>query len=322
MALPLASQAVPDSAPSEAFVLRGGAWVAEPYELGLVQPPTRSVVAERGRLGYLVQSADARPLTAELCQNVVDALVQTYYAEAGSIPRALREALLAANEALFEHNVRADTAARLLAGVGCVVVRGEELYLARLGPACVWLFSEGTLEQFPLQSLWYKPGSRAAADVDRDPPAGMRLDVEPEQGHIELPPHALAVLLSQELQRVVQPTQAFAGFGRRRSRADAFAPAGSLAGPGPGSPGGGAVWRARAGGACRGHAPLDSIEGPAALTLTPAASVAVPMPETATIIVTQPAASSAATPMPGEPAEEWSVQPRCDAVFRRVGGRR
>jgi len=205
MALSLPANATPDAVPSEAYVLRDGGWVDAPCQVGVAFPPTRRAAAERGQLAFLLQSADARPLVDELCQSVANALEQTYYGESGSITRALREALLAANQTLFEHNVRADTAARLLLGIGCVVVRGSDLYMARLGPACVWTFSEGALAQFPTDSLWYALGSEAAGDVDNEPPAGMRLDVEPELGHSDAPAQSLVVLLSQSLKHRAQP---------------------------------------------------------------------------------------------------------------------
>lgn len=308
MTLPLTSQAEPDSAPSEAFVRRGGKWALTSYELGLVRPPTRRVAAERGRLAYLVQSADARPLAEELCGSVVNALVQTYYAETGSIARGLREALLAANQVLFEHNVRADTASRLLAGIACVVVHGDELHLARLGPACVWVYGEGVQQQFPTESLWYGLAANAATDVDREPPAGLRLDVEPELGHIVLVRDGLAVLLSQGLEQHAQPARLLRALGgddpeQTRQRLHEMMQGQDLAllavslvvGDVPEA-------------SASGYLAAGSSGVSAATSFSPAANDSAPTQGMGALAATQLATDGAARPMPEEPAEEWSVQ--------------
>ncbi|NLX35739.1 MAG: hypothetical protein GXY68_03510 [Chloroflexi bacterium] len=184
------------------LIYRRGAWVISPADAGVFAGPDDGAA---GQLCYLLQSADARPLVADLCQRVTKAFREAYAADDGAPAVALRAGLLAANEALFDHNVRADADARLLMGMACVLVQGQTIYMGRLGPACAWVLEGDELVQFPEHSLWHELGE-ALLDISQEPPLGLRIDIEPELAQQRVAPGARVVLITQDLRRRLQPT--------------------------------------------------------------------------------------------------------------------
>ncbi|MEN6478702.1 MAG: hypothetical protein ABFD20_03575 [Anaerolineales bacterium] len=184
-------------------LVRRGAWVDADESVALIEPPSAETLAARGRLAYLLQSADARPLNAALTQLVAQTLYGAYYAAGGDVPLALRQGLLAANRALFEHNVRADADSRLLLGAACAVVLGTKVYLARLGPACLCVLGDQGAMQFPAHSRWPTLEGTALDRVAAEPPLGLQLEVEPDIWQVSMPSDGHLVLLSLVAQRVL-----------------------------------------------------------------------------------------------------------------------
>lgn len=184
-------------------LVRRGAWVDADESVGLIEPPSAETLAARGRLAYLLQSADARPLNAALIRLVAQTLYGAYYAAGGDVPLALRQGLLAANRALFEHNVRADAESRLLLGAACAVVLGGRVYLARLGPACLCLLGDQGAMQFPAHSRWPTPEGAVLDQVAAEPPLGLQLEVEPDIWQVPMPADGHLVLLSLVAQRAL-----------------------------------------------------------------------------------------------------------------------
>lgn len=194
-----------------AYERQSGEWSSAPATIGIAAPVAPGEKGGGERFAYLVQSADARPLTDDLCHRVITALTQGYCnargAPNGTVEQALFEGLRAANEALFSHNVRADADSRLLLGAACVVLCGSSLYLARMGPACIWTLTDTATAQFPLRSLWYTLASESVSDINDEPPLGLRLDAEPETAVIASAAGATVMLISQTLRRRAQPTE-------------------------------------------------------------------------------------------------------------------
>ncbi len=203
MAFTRAEEPMLNSPTTDTLAYRNGAWVVSPTQAGVVAGADD---VASGRLCYLLESADARPLVDELCEQVRLALSEAYTSDGGAPAVALRAGLLAANEALFDHNVRADADRRLLMGIACAVVVGQTVYLGRMGPACAWLLEGEQLRQFPERSLWYGLGE-SLVDISQEPPLGLRLDVEPELAQQHVAPGARVVLLSQSLRRRLQPAE-------------------------------------------------------------------------------------------------------------------
>ena len=74
-------------------------------------------------------------------------ITQQYYANAGSITSALREAIATANASLLAENMNRDRPA--FAGFTCAVLRGAEIIVANLGSARAFLMRADVIERLP-----------------------------------------------------------------------------------------------------------------------------------------------------------------------------
>ncbi|NLT73465.1 MAG: hypothetical protein GXX94_04625 [Chloroflexi bacterium] len=179
----------------------GGALQLDPTTACAVPAPSRRAAESRGSLYVLLTAASGAPLPAALSAEIVSAMGETYYELSGSITRGLRAALLAANGRLFDHNVRSDPAMRLTAGGICVVVRLDDLYIAQMGPAAVLVGRGMDALRFPDRSVWISHDAPVGADLDREPPLGLRKDAEPSLFHAAYRPEDLVLLVSAGLLR-------------------------------------------------------------------------------------------------------------------------
>ena len=178
-----------------------GAVQVDPPAVHAIAPPSRRAAESRGSLYVLIAPVGRRPLLPALTTELVKLIGETYYELTGSITRGLRGALLAANELLFDRNVRADAAARTIAGVVCAVIRQEDLYVAQMGPA-VAIASRGMdSRRYPDHSTWITNEQPVGVELDREPPLGLRRDAEPSLFHASYRPDDLVVLASAGLIR-------------------------------------------------------------------------------------------------------------------------
>ena len=101
----------------------------------------------------------------------------------GSVTRGLRGALLAANHTLFQRNQQAPEIVPALLGINCVVVRGQDAYIGQMGPALLCLShgssQQNVLARYPESSAWLRSADPMTAELNREPPAGMRAEIEP-----------------------------------------------------------------------------------------------------------------------------------------------
>jgi hypothetical protein len=178
-----------------------GALQVDPPAVHAIAPPSRRAAESRGALYVLVAPVASASLAPALTTELVKLIGETYYELTGSITRGLRGALLAANEMLFDLNVRADAAQRTIAGVVCAVIRQEDLYVAQMGPA-VTITSRGMdSRRYPDHSAWITNEQPVGVELDREPPLGLRRDAEPSLFHASYRPDDLVVLSSAGLVR-------------------------------------------------------------------------------------------------------------------------
>ena len=85
-----------------------------------------------------------------LAQELIDALVSSFYKTTGSINNALRQAIRLANQLLLNWNM-ANSGKRREGAVTCVVLRQEELFIVQSGPALALLGHNFGIERFPPQ---------------------------------------------------------------------------------------------------------------------------------------------------------------------------
>ncbi len=191
-----------ESAPRfDQFVIREGAW-----QEGV---PRLRVAGEgaAGVLAALLESADERELAPEVCRAVLDTLAETFVRTPGPAMRALREAVLSANTRLFQANVHADAAHRALAGLVCAAWRGGELAIGQTGPALgVWV-RQGEARCFPptdaaAQAAWQRADLPSWLEMQRDPPLGLRKELEPALWRAEWQGGDVLLLASASLGRM------------------------------------------------------------------------------------------------------------------------
>ncbi|MBN1400563.1 MAG: hypothetical protein JXA74_06985, partial [Anaerolineae bacterium] len=181
------------------MAVQGGHWQSNPAHMRAIDAASMRAHASRGDLYLLIEAPLGATLTRELCDELITTIVQTYYGLRGSTTRGLREALLSVNNLLFERNLRADSQHRSVAGISCVVMRDGDIYIAQLGPALVCVASEGVLTRYPSESIWLQSRDPSSFDMKRQPPLGLRRDVEPDLYHSGFGPGALLLLASTSL---------------------------------------------------------------------------------------------------------------------------
>jgi hypothetical protein len=123
-----------------------------------VTRPTAVLVAPRraarGRPGdtlfVLVELRGQEPLPYEV---LIDRIGEAYWKTPGTITSALRVAIAAANDWLWERNMPAPVADRLRAGISCAVLRGAEVLIAQAGPAAAYMAHYGQVERFPARDI-------------------------------------------------------------------------------------------------------------------------------------------------------------------------
>ncbi len=161
---------------------------------------------ERGNLYVLVeligQSAEGEDFGGQL----VDIAQQEYYSTKGSVTAGLRSAIKAINAFLFEENVNSPRDARTTGGISCVVLRGDDLYVAQAGPAAVYLAGRDRLIRFPEDSPWLGEDVPVGED-DLSVPLGVRRVIEPTFYHHEVEPGQTIIVAGSALARLVSGSQ-------------------------------------------------------------------------------------------------------------------
>ncbi|MBK8136195.1 MAG: hypothetical protein IPK52_10175 [Chloroflexi bacterium] len=96
----------------------------------------------------LVLPSGAFVAPASFYENMAQLSADKYFESAGSVTAALREVLTYLNQNLAEHN-RQQPDRPFLADMGCAVLRGEDLIIARCGSAAAGLWQDGDLVVLP-----------------------------------------------------------------------------------------------------------------------------------------------------------------------------
>ncbi len=172
-----------------------------------VPPPTRRAAESRGALYILISVVSAQPVPESLSEELLEITANSYYGASGSITRGLRDAILAANECLFGYNLRMQDDQRIVMGLCCAAVRGNDLYIGQMGPAVAVVWREGSLRRYPAHSAWVSTDEPVGLQLDREPPLGLRRNAEPSLYHTELGPADGLLLASAHLLRQASDAQ-------------------------------------------------------------------------------------------------------------------
>lgn len=137
-------------------------------------------------------------ITAQLSH----AMRQAYFGWRGSVTAGLRQAIVEANTLLLEENHQSLPGEQRSAGVSCVVLRGDDLYVAVAGPAAVYLLQGEHVTRFPDESPWLDDLPLGQAEVAA---LGERHDLKIELFHSKVGLDDTVLLANGDLARNVAP---------------------------------------------------------------------------------------------------------------------
>ncbi len=185
----------------------GGRWVSEtPNALAVREPSgqlrrglsTRKPSLGKGDLFVVVElRGDCEQSEKDrLSQALAETIRNTYYQSSGSTTAGLRRALLTANQQLLSTGRSPASAGRsprrgngeqsdrefgkggLLGGVTAVAVRGEDVFIASVGPSVTYAVTRGMATQLPEASPWLDmadPQATGAPAMGRQPMLDLQL---------------------------------------------------------------------------------------------------------------------------------------------------
>jgi len=119
-----------------------------------------------------------------LVQQEIMKVAQEYFQTSGSITAGIRTAIKLANAQVFDANLNAPREQRGVAGLTMVVLKDRDAYVGQLGPALLYHIGQGEFRRVPAESTWLSSESLEQVDTDRQPPLGLRREVEPELAHL------------------------------------------------------------------------------------------------------------------------------------------
>ena len=124
-----------------------------PDQMVVVEPSVGSVARSKGALYLLVTARAAGNRIEEAARTVADTIrTEYYYDESAGIRVCIRKAIQLANKKLVHQRERLGMAGSDgdgPIGIGVAVVRGNELYVATVGPAEAYLIRQARLSTLP-----------------------------------------------------------------------------------------------------------------------------------------------------------------------------
>ena len=180
-------------------VLRGHPYDEAANTLVDERPPRISLGREGGNLYVFVETprAEDRETVAKQLAEVVH---RSYTSRRGSVTAGLQQAVGEANRLLFLENRNSLPTERRTAGISCVVVRDDDLFIAQAGPAAVYVAHQGQVTRFPDASPWLD--NIAPEEVDAAS-LGDRFDLGVALFHIQVSPGDAVLLVETALARAM-----------------------------------------------------------------------------------------------------------------------
>lgn len=141
-----------------------------------------SIEAHRGELFVLLEGSGDLAKQRAALQLVMRTMRKTFYEnESFSIQSGLRRAIVATNQALYEYNVGLPVARRCVLGMSAVVIKGNDIYVAQILPAQLYLRHQGELRAIPIDLTWRNNQNRVGSLTGVSTNLlGGSLSVEPE----------------------------------------------------------------------------------------------------------------------------------------------
>lgn len=155
----------------------------------------------RGNLYVLVETIGGFPDHAQVQQQIIN-VAQEYFRTSGSITAGIRTAIKTANAEVFDANLNAAREQRGVAGLTVMVLKDRDAYVGQLGPALLYHIGKGEFRRLPAESTWLSSENLEDVDTDRQPPLGLRREVEPELSHLYVREGDLLILASTLLAKL------------------------------------------------------------------------------------------------------------------------
>lgn len=177
--------------------LAGGGLYEQPSNI-LVEEHTSPFSRGRGRGNlYVLLEVTGPELEREAITRALAQLIHhAYYRWRGSVTAGLREAIRQVNELLLDENRNSLPGERRTAGVSCLVLRNDDLFVAQAGPAAVYLLRSGEVDRFPDESPWLDGEAIDGVEVAA---LGERRDVHVDLFHSELRSGDTLLIVDSEL---------------------------------------------------------------------------------------------------------------------------
>lgn len=148
---------------------------------------------------YIVLELSGPPTGRDaISEYLTQSMRRSYRGWKGSVTAGLRQAIREANDLLLEENRTSLPGERRSAGVSCVVLREDDLFIGQMGPAAVYLLGEGQELRFPDSSPWLDGIPPEEMDAAR---LGERRDVNVDLFHSKVGEGDTVLLADSELAR-------------------------------------------------------------------------------------------------------------------------
>lgn len=182
-----------------------GQHITENTHIAIIEPPSVfSAEARKGNLYIVVEPVQQRAQAQDACRVVTNTIQKTFYAsDSLSVTSSLREAMRAANKALYQHNVGVAQDKRVHMGLTCAVIKGTDLFIAQVMPAQLYVQTSGTLRALPSPTSWNPAHVSVAPFQQQAGTLGVSLSIEPELYRCELHVHHSVLLCTRSLAEVL-----------------------------------------------------------------------------------------------------------------------
>jgi len=196
----------------DSFSVVNGVWQERSASIGVFEESP--VIPDKrgwGNLYILIETVGGFPEPTRIQQEIVR-IIEDCYRTPGSITASLREAIKTANTYVFEENLQAPREERGVAGVTCVVLKDRDAYVGQCGPAVLYQIGPGAalrgedkqVRRLPAESTWLSSKTLQEVDISREPPLGLRRDIEPDLHHLRMNEGDVLILASSTLAKLAR----------------------------------------------------------------------------------------------------------------------
>jgi hypothetical protein len=170
----------------------------------LIEEPTSRFASgrDRGSLYVLLEISGQATGREVLTEEMLELVRDVYYGQRGSVTAGLQKAIREINNSLLEENRTSLPGEQRAAGITCVVLRNDDLFIAQAGPAALFLAQDRQVTRYPDLSPWLDIVS--PEDVDATPLGG-RCDVHVDLFHAQVHRGDVALLVDAGLAAALSP---------------------------------------------------------------------------------------------------------------------